>query len=163
MRVTLKGKIGRLCAAALVAMALVPVAVPATAQVSVFKQAVAEEAAQDEAIAAFYRETDFAPLWTGGSELERDRLSALLRAVASAPVHGLPAGRYAPERIEDILRSIATERDRGRAEVQLSRLFLRYAREVQTGVLVPSSVDADIKREVPLRSREGLLRAFSQI
>jgi murein L,D-transpeptidase YcbB/YkuD len=162
MRVTLRGEIGRLCLAALLAMTLVFPASPVSAQVTVFKQAVAEEAAEDEAIAAFYRATGFAPLWTDGSELHRARLSALARAVSGAAAHGLPADRYSPERIEAILGGIATERDRGRAEVQLSRLFLRYARDVQTGVLVPTTIDPDIKREVPLRSREGLLRAFSK-
>ena len=162
MRVTPRGEIGRQCAAALLALALLAPAAPVTAAVTVFSQAVAEQAAEDEAIAAFYRETGFAPLWTGGTELDRDRLSALLQAVSGAPAHGLPADRYAPGRIEAILEGIATERDRGRAEVELSRLFLRYARDVQTGVLVPSTIDADIKREVPLRSREGLLRAFSK-
>jgi hypothetical protein len=35
------------------------------AQVSGFMQAVAEAAAEDADIAAFYRETGYAPLWTG--------------------------------------------------------------------------------------------------
>jgi L,D-transpeptidase YcbB len=162
MRATLNGDIGRLCAAALVALACLASAPRASAEITVFDLAVAEEASEDAAIAAFYRETGFAPLWTGGTDLHRERLAALLRAVSGAAAHGLPAGRYPPDRIEAILAGIATERDRGRAEVQLSRLFLRYARDVQTGVLVPSSVDPDIKREVPMRSREGLLRAFSK-
>ncbi|HIF77034.1 MAG TPA: murein L,D-transpeptidase, partial [Sulfitobacter sp.] len=40
-------------------------AAPATAQVTAFKQAVAEAAAQDDDIAAFYRENDYAAIWTG--------------------------------------------------------------------------------------------------
>jgi L,D-transpeptidase YcbB len=132
------------------------------AQVSGFMQAVAEAAAEDADIAAFYRETGYAPLWTGNGRADRQRLEEFARATSSAGMHGLPASRYSPEAIEAVVRGIRTERDRGRAEVQLSRMFLRYARDVQTGVVVPSSVDPDIKRAVPLRSREGLLRAFSQ-
>jgi len=144
------------------AILLLVLASPSEAQVTVFKQAIAEEAARDADIAAFYRDAGYAPLWTGRGEVYRQRLSALARSVADAQAHGLPPDRYTPERVEAILRAIGTERDRGRAEVELSRLFLSYARDVQTGVLTPSDVDPDIKREVPLRSREGLLRAFSK-
>jgi L,D-transpeptidase YcbB len=162
MRVTRTGEIGRLGAAAVVALSLLTSVAPASAEISPFMQAVAEEAYEDEAIAAFYRESGFAPLWTDGSALHRARLSALLHALAGAAVHGLPADRHAPGRIEAILAGITTERDRGRADVEITRLFLRFARDVQTGLLVPSAVDADIKREVPVRSAEGLLRAFSK-
>ena len=135
---------------------------PAAAQISPFMQAVAEAAAGDEDIAAFYRERDYAPIWTGNGAADRERLSALARALSEVEAHGLPADRHAPERLERLLSGIATERDRGRAEVEISRAFLRYARDVQTGVLVPGEIDPEIKREVPLRSREGLLRAFSK-
>lgn len=135
---------------------------PALAQVSAFMQAIAEAAAEDEDVAVFYRESGYAPLWTGNGAVYRERVSALMRAVSDAEMHGLPAERHSPAQVEAIVRSIATERDRGRAEVELSRLFLRYARNVQTGVLVPGRVDPEIKRVVPLRSREGLLRAFSK-
>jgi murein L,D-transpeptidase YcbB/YkuD len=162
MRATRTGEIGRLGAAALLALSLLTTVAPASAEISPFMQAVAEEASADEAIAAFYRESGFAPLWTDGSALQRARLSALLNAVSGAAAHGLPADRHAPGRIEAILAGIATERDRGRADVEITRLFLRYARDVQTGMLVPSAVDPDIKREVPVRSAEGLLRAFSK-
>jgi L,D-transpeptidase YcbB len=136
--------------------------VPAAAQISPFMQAVAEAAAEDEDVAAFYREQGYEPIWTGNGREDRARLAALVEACPGRTLHGLPSDRHAPEQIEALLRGIATERDRGRAEVEISRLFLRYARHVQTGVLVPSQVDPEIKRDVPLRSREGLLRAFSK-
>ena len=163
MRVNRQGDYRNLLALVAATMVLLlAFAAPSTAQISAFKQAVAEEAASDADLAAFYRETGYAPLWTGSGDVYRDRLGELLRAVSGADAHGLPAGRYSPERIEAIVRGIATERDRGRAEVQLSALFLRYARDIQSGVLTPSSVDPDIKREPPRRSRQGLLRAFSK-
>lgn len=135
---------------------------PADAQVTAFKQAVAEAAARDADIAAFYREAGYAPIWTGNDGDDRKRLREFMSAVDLADEHGLPAGRYSPQTIEAALRSVRTERDRGRVEVELSRMFVQYARDIQTGVLVPSSIDEDIKREVPLRSRSGLLRAFSK-
>jgi L,D-transpeptidase YcbB len=161
MRSTSNGGFRKLCLAAVSAMALLSMAPTAHAQVTVFKQAVAEAAAEDADIAAFFRETGYTPLWTGGGDISAARLGALVRAVSDAEAHGLPASRYTPERIEAIVRSIQTERDRGRAEVELSRLFLRYARDVQTGVLTPANVDDEIKREVPVRPRAAQLRAFA--
>ncbi len=134
----------------------------ATAQVTAFKQAVAEAAARDSDVAAFYRETGYKPIWTGKSNSDRRRRQELLRAVSQAAAHGLPAESYSPEMIETNIRAVRSERDLGRLEVELSLIFLRFARDIQTGVLVPSSVDRDIKRQPPLRSRTGLLRAFSK-
>lgn len=134
----------------------------ADAQVTAFKQAVAEAAARDSDVAEFYKETGYEPIWTGSDTADRRRLRDFVAAVADAGAHGLPAASYSPDAIETAIRSIRTERDRGRVEVELSRMFLQYARDVQSGVLVPSSVDVDIKREAPRRSRAGLLRAFSK-
>lgn len=131
-------------------------------RVTAFKQAVAEAAASDRDIAGFYQSTGYRPLWTGRSDEDARRRRELLRAVAGVADHGLPDGRYAREAIAERLRDVRSERDLGRLEVALSRLFLDYARDVQTGFLTPGAVDAGIKREVPLRSREELLRGLSR-
>jgi L,D-transpeptidase YcbB len=161
MRSTKNGGFRKLCLAAVSAVALLCAAPPALAQVTVFKQAVAEAAADDADIAAFFRETGYAPLWTGGGEVSAARLGALMRAVSEAEAHGLPAGRYTPERVEAIVGAITTERDRGRAEVELSRLFLRYARDVQTGVLTPANVDPRSSARCPCGRAPAQLRAFA--
>jgi murein L,D-transpeptidase YcbB/YkuD len=148
-------------AASLTAVALFLAPVPSQAQVTVFKQSVAEAAATDADIAAFYRETGYAPLWIGSGEIYMARLSALMRAASEAGFHGLPQDRYTAARIEAIVAGVRTERDRGWAEVELSALFLRYARDVQTGVLTPANVDPEIKREIPVRNRVAQLRAFA--
>jgi murein L,D-transpeptidase YcbB/YkuD len=44
----------------------------------------------------------------------------------------------------------------------MSLAFLRYARDVQTGILVPSRVDPDIVRAVPYRDRQSYLTGFVQ-
>lgn len=131
-------------------------------QSAAFRQAVAEAAANDRDIAAFYQSTGYAPLWTGSGQRDRQRREALLKAVTAAPDHGLPAARYDADLIATNIRAVRNEADLGRLEVELSRIFLRYARDVQTGFITPSRVDGDIVRDVPYRSREGLLRAFSQ-
>ena len=134
----------------------------AKAQVTAFVQAVAETAASDREIAEFYRSTGYKAIWTGNDRKSKQRREAFLRAVADAGEHGLPASRYDPETLNINLRSIRSERDLGRLEVEMSRLFLRYARDIQTGILVPSQVDDGIKRDVPYRGRTALLVAFSK-
>ena len=53
----------------------------ASAQVTAYKQAVAEAAYQNDGIAAYYRSVDYAPLWTGEGDEHRARRAALLDAL----------------------------------------------------------------------------------
>ena len=138
------------------------VASQANAQVTAFVQAVAESAAKDRDIAEFYRANGYKAIWTGMDRKSKQRRQAFLRAVADAGEHGLPASRYDPKTLKINIRKVKSERDLGRLEVEMSRLFLRYARDVQTGVLNPRRVVEGIKREVPLRNRTSLLRSFSK-
>ena len=132
------------------------------AQVTAFKQAVAEAAARDEDIAAFYRQNGYAPLWTGASDLHRERRAQLMRAITTVDNHGLPVARYAPEKLMEILASVRTPRDRGMAEVEMSRVFLKYARDIQTGMLIPSRIDSSMVREVPYRERLSYLTGLAE-
>lgn len=130
---------------AVVAGALV--AAPAAAGITAFKQAVAEAASEDRDIAAFYRENGFSAVWTGAGDEQRKRRSALLSAMEAAGMHGLPSGRYDTARLMRLLEDVRTPRDRGLAEVAMSRAFIRIARDMQSGVLDPASVDDGIKRK----------------
>ncbi len=138
--------------------------VPGTsiAQVTAFKQAVAEAAARDRDIAKFYQATGYAPLWTGNGSRDKSRRQALVSAVGDAGDHGLPEGRYNPDLIKTNIRKVKSDRDLGRLEVEMSRMFLQYARDVQTGLVTPSRADEQIVRGVPLRPRDGLLLALSK-
>ena len=135
---------------------------PAQAAVTAFQQAVAEAAAGDRDIAAFYQERAYEPIWTGRSGKDRQRRRAFLKEVANAPSHGLPSGRYDPAALKAAMKAARTDRERGFLEVELSQIFLRYARDIQTGILTPSKVDSGIVRAVPLRGRQQLLEAFSK-
>ncbi len=135
-------------------------ALPALAQVTAFKQAVAEAAARDEALSDFYRENGYSPIWVGDGADDLARRAAFVQVADTAAGHGLPAGQYDGDDIRRLLAGARSARDRGRIEVEMSRLFLRYARDISTGILTPASVDSGIKREVPLRDRLDLLRAF---
>jgi murein L,D-transpeptidase YcbB/YkuD len=144
-----------------VLLAGVAVPVPAQAQVTAFKQAVAEAAARDDDIAAFYRTTDYAPIWTGPGDADRARRAELLRAISTADAHGLPIARYDPDAVMALLQSVRSPRDQGLAEVELSRVFLQYARDIQSGVLIPNRIDRAIVREIPYRDRGAYLTGLA--
>jgi murein L,D-transpeptidase YcbB/YkuD len=133
-----------------------------TARDSTFRQAVAEAAGSDRALAEFYRETGYAPVWTGDGDAHRARRAALLRALGDAGLHGLPEGRYDRAALVARMADIRSVQEMGDVEVALSRAYLAYARDVQSGVLVPGRVVGDIKREVPRRETSDLLTEIVQ-
>lgn len=130
---------------------------PAMAQVTAFKMAVAESASKDEEVAAFYRETGFEPLWTGPGEVDRERRAQLMHAIRSVADHGLPAARYDADALMRMLADVRSPRDRGKAEIAMTQAFLKYARDIQTGMLVPNRIDSTMVREVDYRDRKSYL------
>ncbi len=133
---------------------------PANAQVTAFKQAVAEAASRDVDVASFYRSSGFEPIWTGGDADDLQRRKAMMHALGKADMHGLPAARYDIDGLMQKMRDARSIRDLGFLEVELTKTFLRYARDIQTGFLVPSDIDAGIVREVPYRDRSSYLISF---
>ena len=127
-----------------------------------FRQALAEEVREDPAIAAFYRARAFAPLFTGASAEDAARRVALHDSLRRAPHHGLPGARYPAEALRDALADgMASAPARGRAEATAARLFLAYARDMQSGVLEPARVDPKILRQPPRRAPEALLAGIA--
>ncbi|MGX0975221.1 murein L,D-transpeptidase YcbB/YkuD [Roseovarius sp. MBR-51] len=131
--------------------------VPAAAQVTAFRQAVAEAASEDRDLAAFYQSTEYRSVWIGEGEEDRTRRQALVRALSQAEVHGLPAVRYDLAGLMTMMAEARSLRDLGAVEVALSRTYLQYARDVQSGVLIPSRVDSDIKRDIVYRDASALM------
>ncbi len=151
----------RALAAVLAGMTVIASAAPGLAQqVTAFKQAIAEGASRDDALAEFYRARDYEPLWTGKSD--RARRSALIKALADAEVHGLPAARYDDQVLMDLFKQAKTQRALGVAEIEASKMFLQYAQDLQSGILEPNKVVSDIKRSAPRRDRLAQLEAFSK-
>lgn len=153
-----------LCAGLIAVPALAQQVLPLAAQATqvelqrAFVTALAETAAVDPAVADFYSARSYAPFWTGPGDA--DRRAALMSALSGAAAHGLPVARYDPAALAEAFRTARTEGDRGRLEVRMSLAFLDYARDVQTGALVPSDIDAGIKREVAVRDRLANLWAL---
>ena len=150
----------RLLPVVLAAFVFIFSAPQAQAQVTEFRQAVAQAAADDPDLLGFYRERGFDGIWS--TRNDSNRRSALIEAFNGAANHGLPGNRYDAEGLIAQLQAATTPQEQGRLEVALSRQFLDYARDIQTGLLTPARVDPAIHREVPLRSRLGTMRAFVQ-
>ncbi|MDF1855787.1 L,D-transpeptidase family protein [Pseudooceanicola sp.] len=141
----------RFTVAALCATAMLSLGAPAQAQVTAFKQAVAESIAGSGAVARYYRQRDFAPIWTGADDAGRARRSALFEAFSLAGLHNLPTSKFDSADLRARMAAAKTPRDMGKLDVALTRLFLEFGRDLQTGILTPSEVVKDIHRVVPLR------------
>ncbi|SDW04387.1 L,D-transpeptidase family protein [Celeribacter indicus] len=149
--------LGALSGAAVLTVAPAPVAAQ---QVSALMQSIAEAAAESKDLTAFYRANGYTPVFADDSARARARRQALLRAVQLAPEKGLAP--YDTTLLTADLRAIRSERDLGRAEVAMAKLFLDYARDVQTGQLVPSRIDSGIVRQVPYRDGVSVLTNFAR-
>lgn len=134
----------------------------ALSAVSGFRQGVAEAAARDAVLAAFYRRRGFSGIWSGGAEGEVARRNALLAAMAEAPLHGLGARRHDPAALVRTVQEAASPFQQGLAEVEMSRAFLRLARDLNAGMFVPAEVDPQIKREVLAADPLAVMTVFPE-
>lgn len=118
----------------------------AQGQTASFTQSLAASAASDEAVAEWYRSTNYDTLWTGSDDAVRR--GALLAALATARDHGLPTPRYDAEALLSAMQAAETEGDRGRVEVEMTRAYLAWAQDLTAGALIPKAIDAGIVREI---------------
>ncbi len=114
--------------------------------ISAFAQAVSAAAQDNETLANFYRNRNYATLWTGVAD--QDRRQNLLAAFETAPAHGLPSVRYDADALRALFAAARTEGDVGRLEVAMSKAYLAFVRDLSSGALEPGSVESGIKREV---------------
>ena len=118
----------------------------AEALIDAFTQSLAESAGANEAVATYYRTAGYVTLWTGEQDVARRQ--ALLQALDAAALHGLPVARYDSTALRAQFAAAVTQGDRGRLEVAMTTAYLQYARDLSSGVLEPSKIDAGIKREI---------------
>ncbi len=144
------------------ALVLAGLAPSVRAQSLAFREAVAVAAASDRDISAFYKERDYRPIWTGRGARDGQRRRAFVEAAARAWIHGLPAGRYDAAQLRRDFRMPLSDRDRGRLEVAVTRRFLQYAQDIQSGILEPRRVSSDMDVRPPRRDRLSILRAFAR-
>lgn len=134
----------------------------AQAQVTAYNQAVAVAASKDAALAEFYKSRSYKSIWTGRAGKDGQRRKAFLAALSKAGSHGLPVRRYDPATIKAKLKAAKTDRDRGRMEVEMSRLFLQYASDIRSGAVNPRKIDSGIVRGIRRWDRLQTLVAFAK-
>jgi len=123
----------------------------ASARDLALQQAIAQAAAGDKVLAAYYKETGYDTLWTGRDSGDRLRRKALLTAFEDAADHGLPTDRYPASEVEAALKRARSAEDKGKLDVQLSKMFLQYAEDIATGVLDPRYLPAPLDDEIGRR------------
>ncbi len=136
------------------------VAFPSNAQSVAFKQAVAQAAAKDKAIAAFYKARNYKPIWTGNSDGQRRR--AFIEVLKRAPDNGLPQGRYDAASMRQDFSGFKSARAKAILEVETTRKFLQYARDIQSGILEPRRIDKNMTLRPPRRDRLQTLVSFAK-
>lgn len=136
-------------------------AAPVSAQITAFKQAVAEAASENEGVSAFYRDSGYEAIWTGKDAESMERRSALFNALSLADLHGLPQDRYKVEALKAQMADVRSVRDLGQVEAALSQIFVKYARDLQSGFIKPSTIDKDIVRKITRPESNVLLSEFA--
>ena len=155
-------RLARAAAAAIALLAAAPAgaseprAVPRFAPLTL---AVAQAAAEDETVAAFYRARAFRPVWLG--EAAASRRAALLWALEGAAAHGLPPARFDAAALRARFAGARGPEAQGALEVETTRLLLAYGRAVGAGILDPKAVDPSIVTAVPERDWAGALALFA--
>ncbi len=114
---------------------------------SAFTQALAQAAGENPVVSAFYRDRNYATLWTGPADSARR--AALLAALDTAADHGLPVPRYDAAALRQSFTGAQTEGDLGRLEAAMSVAFITFAHDLSSGALEPVNIDDGIKREIP--------------
>ena len=126
---------------------------------TVFARTLADVLAGDETLVGFYARRDWAPVWTGAEDAPRR--AAFFTTLAEAGAQGLPERRYDAEGLVRQFREVLGERDRGLLEAAMTRAFLSYARDVNSGVLTPARVDPGIVRQVRRPEVLGLMEGIA--
>ena len=131
---------------------------PVWAQSIAFKQAVAQTAIADPVVFKFYQDQNYQSFWLGNTKPESARLASLLKAFSESAIHGLPDQKFNMEALLSAILAAETNSGRGSLDVKLTNEFLRYARAVHSGVLVPSAVDEEIVRKVGYQDPNKVLQ-----
>jgi len=116
------------------------------ALISAFSQALSAAAQDDQVVADFYLQRNYATIWTGEGDVARRQ--SLFNLLDTAEAHALPASRYDAAGLRAKFASAVTEGDVGRLEVDMSRAYLSFVRDLSSGAIVPGKVTSGIKREI---------------
>lgn len=114
--------------------------------------------AQRNPVESFYRVRNFSPFWTDPAQT--DRLELFTKAARESWQQGLPVSRYNIPALLAAADPTLPEAERARLDVEITRSFLKLARDQRRGVLRPSRVDPTIVRDVQKFDPLAELAAF---
>lgn len=106
---------------------------------------------------AFYAARGYAPLWLAPDGSATDAADALLDWIGEADAHALPPQRYDTSGLAARLARPLTPREAATLELELTRLFVRYARDLTSGLLDPRQVSRQIHVTPPRTDPAQLL------
>ena len=116
------------------------------------QMAIAEFTLSNPALAEFYHANQFDPVWVGDTHEHAARRAALIKALSTTELHGLPAAHHDVQSLLTQMKQARTTRDLGMVEVEMSRVFVKYASNLQSGIVRPSQIDKGLVRKVELHS-----------
>ncbi|WP_377187742.1 L,D-transpeptidase family protein [Ruegeria meonggei] len=138
-------------------LASAAVASPDSRPATAFQMAVAEFAPSGSGIAEFYRTNGFSPVWVGDTPEHAVRRARLIKALSASHLHGLPEGAFSVQTLVDQMENARSTRDLGAVEIELTRAFVEYARNLQSGALRPRDIDDGLVRKVERKSAKDHL------
>ncbi len=120
--------------------------VPATTFARILKSHLSAARALPPEVGRFYSERSFRPFWFDADGRPNSSATALLAWVGSADAHALPPARYRRGELAARLAALpsVTSPDHAAREIELTELFLTYARDLSSGVLDPRRIDRRI-------------------
>ncbi|MEM7237895.1 MAG: L,D-transpeptidase family protein [Pseudomonadota bacterium] len=114
-------------------------------------------------VAEFYAARSYAPVWTGADGAPRR--AALFEALAAAGEHALPVEPYGTSRLKAAAGQARTSTqsiaDQVALELDLTAAYLRYARDVSSGLLEPRKIDRELYVYPERRARGDLLAGLA--
>ncbi len=138
----------------LVTEAAIVAEIPLSAEALKLKATLENAGADAESLRDFYATVDYAPIW------DDVRQAALLDVLMSVEEHGLPRARYDIASLADLLAD--TDAPVDAVELAASRIFLKYARDVSSGLLEPRKVDRDIVVKPPRPDEATLMLGLKE-
>lgn len=101
----------------------------------------------------FYVERNFEPIWIGDKEENQIRLRALVKAIANLDSHGLTKDIFKEKFNWEDSYSDTDYEQIAEKEIQITKIYLRYAKVINSGFLKPSEIsevmDIDILEPLP--------------
>ena len=126
---------------------------------SAYRDALAAAVKDDTILQQWYHDTGAASLWVGPEDARRRE--AFFAALSGVADHGLPVARYGAAELKASFAKAYSEGDLARIEAEMSRAFLRYAKDISSGMLEPRKIDETIVRDIAIVPPDLLLERIA--